>query len=357
MIRCDAVVVGGGVMGAATAWELARRGHEVVLLDRFWAGHERGSSHGTERIFRLVYPEPDYARLAAAALPLWRELEEAAGEVLLETTGALDLGPDEALAPLAAACEAAGVPVSWLDPDEVAERWPGLRPDLAALHQADGGRTFADRALAALLRLTGHVGGTVHHDEPVERIVPERGGVEVRTAAGAYRAPVAVVTAAGWTPGLLQGIAALPPITCTREHVVAFDPVDPAAAWPSFIWHGTPERYGLAMPDGRVKLGEHGTGPAVDPDDAPPGLDPVVLERVTAWVAEHIPGVHPTPVLAATCLYAATPTDDFVLDRIGNVVVGAGFGGHGFKFAPLVGRILADLALGHAGPGGRFALR
>jgi sarcosine oxidase len=345
-------------MGSATAWWLARRGCSVALIDRFEAGHHRGSSHGTERIFRLVYPEPDYVRLAAAALPLWRELEADAGEQLLETTGCLDLGPMTELEPLAGACAAAGVPVEWVTPAELADRWPGLRAAGPSLLQRDGGRTFADRAVAALRRRAGELGADVHDACRVTAVTDVDGGVEVRTEAGALHGRIAVITAAGWTHRLLPAWAnRLPPITCTLEQAAWFDPVDPALVWPSFIWHESPAAYGMGMPDGRVKVGEHGTGPVVDPDDRALEPDPRVLRRVGEWAARWVPGVVPEPVGGLTCLYAATPTDDFVLDRHGPIVVGAGFGGHGFKFAPLVGRILADLVVGRPGPGGRFGLR
>jgi sarcosine oxidase len=153
-----------------------------------------------------------------------------------------------------------------------------------------------------------------------------------------------VVAAAGWSNALLEPEVAarlVPPITVTAETVAYFQPT--SGPWPSFIQRGDPLAYGLSTPDGLVKAGFHGIGPVIDPDDRPNSVRGAV-EAIEAYTRDWLPGVEPTALRSAVCLYASSATDDFVLDRDGPIVVGLGFGGHGFKFAPAIGERLADLA-------------
>src|SRR4051812_11332875 len=157
--RVDAVVVGGGVMGSASAWALARRGRDVVVLEQFGPGHTRGSSHGASRIFRLAYPDPFWVRLARHAEGEWRRLGADAGVTLLTRTGSLDHGEAAGVDAIAGALTAVGAPVERLDPAAARERWPGLRFDGAVVHQPDGGRIESARAWAALVGQVRQSGG------------------------------------------------------------------------------------------------------------------------------------------------------------------------------------------------------
>ena len=205
MRRCEVLVVGGGAMGSATAWQLARRGVDVVLLERFGPGHANGSSHGATRIFRFAYPDEGYVRMAMDALPLWRELEQDSGEVLLETTGGLDVGREADVAAVEsalAACEASSERVVAAD---AAERWPGLAVDgdEVVLWQADAGRVWAERTVAALQSQTAHHGGEVRHHEPVVSLSVATG--HARTDADEYLAETIVVTSGAWLPSVVAG--------------------------------------------------------------------------------------------------------------------------------------------------------
>ncbi len=351
--RWDAIVVGGGVMGTAAARSLAARGRRTLLLERFRIGHANGSSHGPNRIFRVAYHHPDYVRMARLALEEWRALEAEAGEDLLVTTGGLDAGIG---APLAAeALSLAGEPFDWLAPEAVAERWPALAPPAGGpmLFQADAGVCRAGPAVAAQARVARASGVVVLEETPVASVTPAGDGVVVATAGGdAHRAPVAVVTAGAWAGRVLAtaGIDLL--LRVTREQV-GYAELPAPASLPTLIeW--TPEpfrpRYALPVPDrpGTLKLGEHQAGATVDPDvpvDAAPNTRNPGLD---AFAAERFPGSRVTAV--ETCLYTNTPDEDFVLDRRGPVVIGSPCSGHGFKFAPLVGRILASLATGDPPP-------
>jgi sarcosine oxidase len=340
MRRADVVVVGAGAMGSSAAWWLARRGRDVVLIERFEQGHVRGSSHGGTRIFRLAYVNPDYVRLAQEALPLWRELEDDAGEVLLEQTGGVDHGHPAAVADIERALHAAGVTCARLSPDQAAERWPGMRFDGDALVQPDAGRAHAGRTVAALQRRAAAHGAEVRFEEQVVAIEGDR----VRTTHDEYVAGTVVVAAGAWAPGLVAEL--LPPLRVSREQIFHF--ASDTDDWPSFIHYRDPAIYGLFTPGQGVKVAEHHTGhdTSPEPDVRSFDIDPEGQARVEAYVAEWFPGLAPQPASAETCLYTTTPDEHFVLDRRGPTVVASPCSGHGFKFTPVIGRMVADLADG-----------
>ena len=361
MTDFDVVVVGLGAMGSAAAWQLARRGRRVLGLEQFAADHELGSSHGAARIFRLGYEHDDYVQLALEALPLWRELESADGTEILVTTGAIDFGDAAALERIAAAMYRNGATAELLDAAAARDRWPGIALTGQVLHSPDGGRTDADAARAALQRQAVACGADLRFDTRVVSIAETDHGVAILAGDDQHTAATAIVTTNAWTPRFLPRIQ----ITVTQEQPAFFAARDAAMPWPSFV-HYTGDvtlgadlgMYGLESPgDGGVKVGEHGTGVPVDPDAPRPPADPERLERLSAYVAATLPGLDPAPLGVTRCLYATTPSEDFVIDRVGSIVVGAGFSGHGFKFTPAIGRVLADLADGTGPPlPGRFRL-
>lgn len=340
-------VVGGGVMGGATAWQLSRRGVDVTLHERFGPGHRRGSSHGGSRIFRFAYDIPEYVDLARAALDGWRQLEADAGETLLEITGGVDHGPATEIERLSAGMASSGAPHQVVDGTEAARRYPGMRFDEAVLVHPDGGRCRADATVAALQRLVD-----TRYDAPVEDI-------------GALDADVVVVAAGAWTASLLHDLD-LPTLTPTLEQTVHFRP-RVATAWPSFIHRQANGVgvYGLETPGEGIKVAEHHVGAAVDPDARAFDVDPAYADRIRAYVEEWFPGLDPTPVFPATCLYTSTDNEDFLLDRVAvgeaggmrkDVVVVSACSGHGFKFAPEIGRLAADLAMGEPPAHERFTI-
>jgi len=349
--RYDVIVVGGGAMGCAAAWQLARRGRSVVLLERFQAGHTYGASHGGVRIFRYGYENPTYVRMVQDALPLWRQLEAESGETLLELTGALDHGSEREIDALEAAYRVCGVLHERLTRQAATERWPGFRFDTAVLTQPDAGRTRAAATVTALQGIAATLGVDIRHQSRVVAIEPTGDGVIVRTQGEAFAASVAVVAVGAWAQPLLDPLGIpLPPLTITEEQVFHFSARDDRPGgnpWPSFMHRGPRIWYGLESPGEGIKLGEHHAGRGCDPE---PGrrnfaIDPAARDRVRRYAADWLPGVTPEPITEATCLYTTTPTEDFVIGRYGPVVVAAGFSGHGFKFTPLIGSRLADLAL------------
>jgi sarcosine oxidase len=314
-------VVGAGIMGAATAWALRERGAEVTVHEQFELDHDRGSSHGRTRIFRVAYPDADWIRFAQEAYAGWHELDPG----LLGLYGLVELVADPALTS-ARGLDECGVPYRWLGRDEVRALGANLPEGWTALHVADAGVVFADRARHAFL---------------------EAAGVEVETnrrieSTDELDADVVVVTAGPWARKLVPEL----PVTVTRETLAYFRREGPPP--PSIVdlnaetgGHGM---YSLHDPVHGLKAGAHHAGPEADPGtEAPP--DPAIVERISLWVRERFPDVDPEPVEAQTCLYTTTADERFVLERRGRVVVGSACSGHGFKFAPAVGRRLAELAL------------
>ena len=338
--RVDVVVIGAGAMGSSTAWWLARRGVDVALLERFEPGHTRGSSHGGTRIFRFAYYEPKYVRMAQEALPLWRELEDDAGEALLDTTGAVDHGRPASIDAMADAMAACDAPFERLAPEEAAARWPAMRFEGHVLFHPDGGRCRADATVAALQRRAADHGAHVQFGAKAElRVVDD--AVHVDAAGETWSARVAVVTAGAWITKVLGAKA--PNVTVTQEQVQHFTPKI-EQEWPSFIHHRERWIYGLFTPGEGVKVDEHFAGPVIDPDQrVPRNLDHD--RAMVRYVEEWMPGLDPTPLHKAECLYTTTPDESFVLERHGPVVIGSPCSGHGFKFTPVIGRQLADLAM------------
>lgn len=363
MQRVDVAVVGGGAMGSAAARALAKRGVETVLLERFEFGHTRGSSHGPTRIFRIAYPDPMYSRMSLRALTLWRELERDAGERLLVPTGGLDAGPTAHLC--GQALDIVGVPFEWLTPDEAAARFPamafeGLHP---ILYQPDAAVCLADRTVTAQRRVATEAGVEARDQAEVLAIEPDTDRVRLRLADDDIEARVAVVTAGSWAGEVLSGLGTPLELTPVLQTVTYFEPVSrEAAPVPTFIEWAGPDLVWYALDAAGVapglKVGAHVGGVPIDPEDGPFEADQVLAKVQSDYVARRFPGFDPEPVSADTCLYTMTPDEDFVVDRVGPVVVGAGFSGHGFKFAPLIGELLASLAL-DADPGmdlARFSL-
>lgn len=349
----DVIVIGGGAMGTAAARNLSARGRSVLLLERFEIGHARGSSGGPTRIFRLAYDHPDYVRMARLALEDWRDLEAEAGEPLLITTAGLDVGI--AGRSTAEALESAGERFEYLPPHAIAERWPGIRLDAGteAFVQEEGGVCMAERTVRAQARLALQHGATIVERTKVERLHTTDAGVEVNTAAETYHAALAVVTAGPWAGPLLRGAGIDLPLVPSFEQVTYFA-LDHPSPLPTIIdWSITPPSTPYVVPNpeepGHFKVALHMSGPSVDADERSFEPDADRVRRVTEYAGMRF-APHRPERGTDTCLYTNTPDEDFVLDRRGSVVIGSPCSGHGFKFTPFIGRVLADLAMARPTP-------
>ena len=330
-------------MGAATARWLARSGAHVVVFEQFEPGHARGSSHGPSRIFRFSYPDPSYVTMAQEAQGLWRELELEVKEDLLVATGGLDAG--DGIEQNAEALEACEARFELIDGAEAGRRWAGLRlpSDEPVLWQPDGGYVRADRTVAALLDLAGVSGAEVRSGSKVTALEPSPSGVSVRAGEESLRVDACVVTAGGWAKGLLAPVGIELDVRPTRETVAYFSSDSPPL--PPLVEWGPRPLYSLPDPGRGIKVGEHVAGATTDPDYEG-AVDQESIGRMSAWVASRHPHAQPQARHSETCIYTNTPDEHFVLERHGSVVVGSPCSGHGFKFAPLIGKRLAELALG-----------
>lgn len=367
----DVAVIGGGVMGAAAARAMAERGVSVVVFDRHPAGHGHGSSHGDGRIVRATYAEPAYVSMARRAFDAWYALERSTGETLIDGGGILEIGPlaSSYLASLAATLDTQGVSYERLDAAGVHERFPQLMLPRSseALYQGEGGTVRADVAQRVLWQQARDAGVEIRREVGVTGLSLEHGRVRIETdGLGVHHARRLVVTAGAWTNRVLASLDVRLPLVVTQEQV-AYLPVRPGGGdhgtgvLPSVLDHRADPNF-YALPrigvDG-VKVGRHRSGPAIEPD-VPGPRDPVRLRQVVAWARATLPGLVPEPFGVTPCLYTNTPDFDFVIDRLDrapSVIVGAGFSGHGFKFAPVVGEMLAALALDEADPVPRTPFR
>ncbi|KAF2411579.1 FAD-dependent oxidoreductase [Microbacterium sp. B35-04] len=346
------LVVGGGAMGLATTWQLARRGHRVLTLERFERGHALGASHGATRNFNNAYAAGHYLDLLGLARAEWDALAHATGEPLLRLHGLVTHGDDVRVAGTYAALTARGERAAVLDNVEAARRWSGMRFAGDVLFTPDAGVVRAAAALEALERGARARGADVRFGHAVVGLEEHADHVSASVIAGDTRyeitADVVVVTAGAWTSKVLPRFP-LPRLTVTEESPAHFAPRDSAHHWPSFN-HLLPRPpypgnvYGMPTPGEGVKVGFHLVGPVVDPDARTLRPVPELAARLRDYVEEWMPGLDPDTASPISCTYTSTDSEDFVLDRRGRVVVGAGFSGHGFKFTPAVGSVLADLA-------------
>jgi sarcosine oxidase len=351
--RPDAVIVGGGVMGTAAARALASRGRAVLLLERFTFGHANGSSGGSTRNFRLTYHDPLYVRMARQALDRWRRLESEAGLELLRIVGGLDVG--EATDASAAALQAAGESFERPSAAEVAERWPALRFDEGAafLYQPEGAILRADEAIGAQVRLARAAGADLRERTVLDSLRPMGEGVELVTSDGeVIQAPAAIVAAGAWAAPLLHNAGVDLALRPTLEQSTHFQME--GSSIPTIIdWDAAPSQPPYLVPNpfrpGEFKAGSHLSGPVIDLDTRSFDPDADREASTIAWIGERL--ASPPQVLKTeTCLYTTTPDEDFVIDRVGPLVVASPCTGHGFKFAPLVGEVLADLVTGRQPP-------
>jgi sarcosine oxidase len=318
-------IVGAGVMGCAAAWALAERGAEVTLVEQFELDHDRGSSHGRTRIFRLAYPEPHWVQLAEEALAGWRELERETGVGVLALHGLVELCSSAELTSRDVLA-ARGIEHRLLDADGARALGIELPDGWAALWQPDAGVVLADAARHAFLTAAQPHLVTGHRVESIDDV----------------DADVVVVTAGPWITKLAPDV----PVRVTRETVAYFSLEGAPVA--SIVELDDETRrhamYALHDPVHGLKAGAHHAGHPADPDaDEPP--DDAIVARIAEWVGERFPRAGTEPVAADTCIYTTTDDESFLLERRGRVVLGSACSGHGFKFAPAVGRRLADLAL------------
>jgi sarcosine oxidase len=353
----DVIVVGVGGMGSATAFELARRGRRVLGLEQFALGHDQGSSHGHTRIIRKAYYEhPDYVPLVLRAYERWRDLEQRTGRTLLTECPCLSIGrPDgELIAGVRQSAERHGLPVEHLDAVAMRRRFPAFQFDdeYVGILEPSAGYLYVDDCVRAYVAEARRLGATIRDCEPVVSWQAEGNGVVVETAAGRYTADRLIVTAGPWARQVLADLGA--PLTVMRQVVFWFGTRDDVAfqrdRFPIYI-ADTPEGafYGLpALNADGLKTARHYGAPELrDPSEIERNVSADDEETVRRFLRSHLPAADGPVRKASVCIYTLTPDRHFLIDvhpAYPQVTFAAGFSGHGFKFASVVGEILADLA-------------
>jgi sarcosine oxidase len=352
------IVLGLGGWGSAAAYWLSRRaGAEVLGLEQFEIGHVRGESQDHSRIIRLSYHTAEYVELAKHAYRAWAEVEKDAGEQLVLKTGGLDFGPRESAIPLNSNSDsmtAAGVPFERLDAPEIRRRWPQftVTDEIHGLFQPESGIAMAARGNAAHLRLAQAHGATVRDRAPVEKVRQADAEIEVAAGDTSYRCRRLVIAAGSWSNRALAHFGVRLPLRVTKEQVTYF--ASPHLAefqpgrFPIWIWMDDPCFYGFPVfGEQGPKAGQDAGGREVDPDTRTFEPDGAALQRTIDFLRRCIPHALGPIIYTKTCLYTLTPDRDFVIDFVPGcpeAVVGIG-GGHGYKFASVIGRVLAELAL------------
>jgi sarcosine oxidase len=353
----DAIVVGLGGMGSAAACALARRGRRVLGLEQFPLVHDRGSSHGQTRIIRQAYYEhPDYVPLVRRAYEGWYRLEQRTGQHLLTECPCLSIGPPESplLAGVLASAREHHLPVETLVPDELRRRYPQFRygDDCHGVLERAAGFLAVEDCVRAHLDDATTSGADLRAEEAVREWSAREDSVEVRTDRGRYTAASLVLAAGPWAPQLLAGSGV--PLTVMRQVPLWFVPQDPDRyrrdVFPVFIAQTAGgDFYGLPAVDAAgVKVARHYGAPELaDVGQVRRELLPEDEGGVRAFLRAHLPELDGPCRRGSVCVYTLTPDRHFVIDRHPEhaaVALACGFSGHGFKFAPVVGEALADLA-------------
>ncbi|GAB4520786.1 MAG: N-methyl-L-tryptophan oxidase [Anaerolineae bacterium] len=361
----DAIVLGGGVMGAATAYELVKMGQQVLLLERFEPGHTNGSSHGDGRIVRFNYTEPVYVQMAKLAYGAWHDLEQEAGRQLVQKTGLIEYGPvgSAAVQQSRALLAEYDIPFETLTAESSRERFPqyAFQSESELLFQADGAVAFATPAVKSLWELFQERGGTARTGTHIVNLAITPDQVTLTDETGTtYEGRRLVVAAGGWSQQVLAKVGVDLPLTVTQELLAYFPSKDESinhrvGVMPVLIEYFGLDRHFYVLPQVEipgVKVGWHHSGPVIQPDDERPET-PYIVETIQNWVGEIFPGLSTTPIKTQTCLYTNTPDYHFVVDHHpewSHVMIAAGFSGHGFKFGPIMGRFVARMLMGESVP-------
>lgn len=354
----DVIIIGLGGMGSAAAYHLARRRSRVIGIEQYTPAHDRGASHGKSRIIREAYFEhPAYVPLIQRAYELWEDLQREAGTPLLLMTRGLMIGPPdgEVVSGALASAKAHSLPHELLTATDILRRFPVFRPDegMVGVLEPRAGVLYPEACVRAHLSGATDAGAELRFEEPVLKWQATANHVEVTTTRQTLVADQLVVTAGPWASQLLQDIAV--PLVVERNVQFWFRPTTDAADFapgkvPVYIWEPPqgPFFYGFPAlgPDG-VKVARHHGGETCTPQTLRRVVSAQEVEEMRELLKHYLPGANGEALEAVPCMYTNTPDGHFVVDRhpaSERVTIGCGFSGHGFKFASVIGEILADLA-------------
>lgn len=365
----DLAVLGLGAMGSATLLAGARRGLSVVGIEQFGAAHDQGSSHGQSRIIRTAYYEhPDYVPLARQAVGMWREIESASGSRLFIPAGLLQVGRpnSDVIAGVLNSSRLHDIPLEHLEPAQIAARWPWWKVEdgYIGLFERDAGLLLVEQCVAAMWRLAREAGARVVVGHRLGGwAVDDDGVVQLELGGESIRCRRLAVTAGAWNAELLRG--AVPNLTILRKQQQWFHVDHPgvhadcgAPCW--LVDEGASGcHYGFpALDRTGIKIAEHSGGePVPDPARLDRSVRPAELEKLRQFMERWFRFGKVLFSRGSVCMYTMSPDQHFIVDRLPEtpqVVCGAGFSGHGFKFAPVIGDLLVRMALGEDCPEGKF---
>ncbi|GFO32704.1 peroxisomal sarcosine oxidase [Plakobranchus ocellatus] len=356
----DVIVVGAGVEGSASAENLSKRdGIRVLLLEQFPLPHSRGSSHGQTRITRRAYTDAFYTQMMDFCSKYWTRLQETSGQDIFRQVGYLAIGAigGEFLKENIHCMTVNNAPYTLLQPQDFRRKYPMLRfaDDIGGLLDPDGGVLMADKILLAMRKSFLSHGGTLRDGERLEQIVPGE-TIEVQTNKGRHRGKSLILCCGPWTNQVLAPLNLRLPLKPQRISVCYWRERESGSHSPQKLPTFLDDRccdghciYGIPSLEypGHVKLCLH-YGPEIDAELRDVPNTDYVLRLLKDYVRDKFPGLEYEPSIVESCVYTLTPDCHFLLDRHpawSNIVIGAGFSGHGFKLSPAVGKILADLAL------------
>lgn len=354
----DVIILGGGIVGVSTAYVLAGRGLDVLLLERYEPAHERGSSHGDSRMIRFDYEEPVYVEMATLAFRAWEKIAIRLGQPVLKQTGICNLAPSnsEVLATLEHGLREYELPFERLTSLNFTQRFPqfNLPRTSEVIFQPDSAVLFADEVVRNLWRCVQEDGVDILPETEVDSIDLSTKNILVKSVDGrSWSGAHLVLTAGGWMGRWLESLDIDVPLVVTRELLAYFSQTGSCehkmGVMPNCIDYHTADPF-YCVPQVRVhgvKAGHHRTGRTVDPDD-PVEVDTGNLSAVKNFISRRFPYLSPEPIAVHHCLYTNSADYHFILDRhshFDNVVFAAGFSGHGFKFGPVLGEVLAGLLL------------
>ncbi|XP_072047430.1 peroxisomal sarcosine oxidase-like [Amphiura filiformis] len=356
----DCIVIGAGIEGSSTAFRSAKLGYKTLLLEQFCLPHSRGSSHGPSRIIRYAHNELYYAEMMPEIYDAWNRLEEESNTKLFQQTGLLLVGKsgNKKVEERIQVLKAVKTPYEELTPQGLHRHFPDATfgPDSIGCIDKMGGVLRADKSLKCFQDQFVAHGGILHDEEKVLEILPGT-LVTVVTNKGKYRAKSVAITAGPWSSKLLNPIGLEPPIKVWRVNVCFFKEksIGTYSKWPVFF-DSTDSGFAYGFPSidypGYMKMGYHYRWREIDPDERDykiQGESQVDIEFLKKYVRRHFPGLEAEPAIVETCMYTCTPTEDIIIDRhpvYSNIVYACGFSGQGFKLAPIVGKMLCEMAYG-----------
>ncbi len=360
MSKYDLIVIGGGGFGASAAYYAAKRGKKVLVLEQFERGHRRGSSHGETRIIRKAYFEhPDYVPLLQQGYKLWTKLEDVSHRELFSPCGLLLAGAPEsrAIEGSRSAAQEHGLDLEDVSEIDLEDRFPGFKiPDgYEVVYEVDGGLLHVEACVDVYTSLAEKRGVEFQWNEAVTHWESNGDHVKVWNKETTFEADALIITAGAWASKLLADIDNFPQLNVLRKQMFWFpvtsDAYDYSMGGSGFYFDMSyGEFYGFPCLDGElIKVCQHSGGePVTNPAELDTQLHAEDLEPVARFLTEVMPDVQTTPVSYSTCMYTKSPDQQFIVDqhpKYQNVAFGAGFSGHGFKFASILGKVLADLAI------------